>query len=99
MKEDLDQLLKIQNHLRLDATILDVRSKWEYFLGHIPNSINIPLSKLELVLPEMEPSKKKILVVCATGKRSQTATNLLIAAGCDAVNGGSWVTIRGLLEQ
>ena len=98
MDNDKEKLNQILNHLNSGATILDVRSKWEFMLGHIPGSVNIPLSKVKKILPELGPSNKMIITVCASGVRSETAANLLKDAGCDAINGGSWATIRGLME-
>ena len=40
------------------VTILDVRPKDEFALGHLPNAVNIPLRGLESRLSELEPQTR-----------------------------------------
>ncbi len=74
-----------------DSTIivLDVRTPEEYTgpLGHIDKSVLIPVQELETRLGELERYKdKRILVICRTGRRSATATDLLTKHGFEAYN-------------
>ncbi|MBL7012965.1 MAG: rhodanese-like domain-containing protein [Candidatus Marinimicrobia bacterium] len=69
--------------------ILDVRTKGEYtgHLGHIENSILIPVQELGTRVAEMTPYKdKEIIVVCRSGNRSRTGTMILMNAGYRAIN-------------
>ncbi|HSN39587.1 MAG TPA: VTT domain-containing protein [Burkholderiales bacterium] len=64
--------------------MLDVRGTDEYRgeLGHIPGSINVPLSDLPAALPRLETLREQhIVVVCRTDKRSAQAAELLASAG------------------
>ena len=56
--------------------IIDVRPKQDYLLGHIPGSINLPLSHFarDISTITIEPS---IVVVCAIGESSLQAIRLL----------------------
>jgi len=79
-----------------NVTILDVRTVEEYkSLGHIQNAILIPVDKLESRLNELTKYKdKKILVYCASGNRSISASRILHKNGFHTynINGGisSW---------
>ena len=60
--------------------ILDVRTQAEWDQMHIANSTLIPLDQLQNRITEL-PSDRDIVVVCRTGKRSQTGMNILQDAG------------------
>ncbi len=60
--------------------ILDVREPYEYSDWHIPNSINIPFSRL-IHSPIEAPNDSEIVAVCAHGMRSAAATRYLVNAG------------------
>lgn len=85
-----------------DVTILDVRGRDEYDgpLGHIPDSLNIPLPELPGRLAELDPLRQRPLVlVCRTDMRSAKAAELLRAAGfanVEVLRGGmtAW-SVRG----
>ena len=70
--------------------LLDVRNPHELedkSLGHIDGVLNIPLPELEKRLGELDEFKDKdIAVICRSGRRSGTATDLLIKNGFNAVN-------------
>ena len=79
-----------------NVTILDVRSEEEYkSLGYIQNAILVPLNKLEFKLDALQKFKNtKILVYCASGNRSISASRILHKNGFHTynINGGinSW---------
>lgn len=65
-KDDLepisrDELLKRAK--KGAVTVIDVRSKHEYELGHLQYAINIPLSELKKELKKL-PQKKEIIAYC-----------------------------------
>lgn len=69
------------------VALLDVRTVGENRLGHIKGSLNIPLHVLRQSLPELEPYRdREIVVYCASGNRSLSATYLLQKKGFNAVN-------------
>lgn len=71
--------------------VIDVRSKIEFWFGHLPGAICIPV---DAILEEVErrddigPSSR-ILLYCASGARSATAAQMLRRAGYrNVVDGG-----------
>ena len=76
------------------ALIIDVRTPGEFAGGHIDRSINIPLNDLQMGMKKID--KDKILITCcASGMRSGSARNILLANGFSEVyNAGSWMTLK-----
>lgn len=69
---DCPAALQLINHK--NALVLDVREEDEYKLGHILNSRQVPLGKLNERIGELEKYREQpILVVCRTGNRSGVA--------------------------
>jgi len=75
--------LPSQDHVLL----LDVRDTREYEEGHILNARLLPAAELKDRLPELaaEPDRP-VLVYCASGSRSATVCNRLVAAGMSDVS-------------
>lgn len=72
------------------AVVVDVRTPEEFADGHIEGSLNIPVDKIG---PAMSWLLKDvpIVLVCASGSRSEFAKMILEANGYQKVyNGGSW---------
>lgn len=85
-----------------DSVLLDVRSTMEYqFVGHVPNSVNVPLLEFPAWIPDPEfvgkaraaladvvggPAEDHpILVICRSGGRSRAAARLLQEDGFQKV--------------
>jgi len=65
------------------AVLLDVREADEYAAGHIPGSLNLPLSAIrtaEVLLPDFSAP---LYVYCLVGSRSARAVSALRAMGYD----------------
>ena len=63
--------------------VIDVRSKLEYWLGHLDGATCIPLNDVVFRLGErtdVDPDTR-IMVYCASGARSAAATTQLRAVG------------------
>lgn len=74
-----------------EATIVDVREPFEYRMGKVDGSINIPLGEVPRRIDEFKNMKKPLVLCCASGNRSGQATNFLAQNGVDQVfNGGGW---------
>jgi rhodanese-related sulfurtransferase len=67
------------------ATLIDAREPDEWATGHAPTARLIPMSQVERRLDEIR-GIGPALVVCRSGGRSAAITQLLSAAGIDAVN-------------
>jgi phage shock protein E len=70
--------------------VVDVRSKIEFWLGHLPGAVNVPVDQLPdglERLPGLSP-ESRILVYCASGGRSAQAAAILRHAGYARVTDG-----------
>lgn len=71
---------------RSDAIVVDVRDKKEFESGHIVDSINIPLAKLDQRVTELKKHQQKpVIVVCKLGQHSADAAKKIQAAGHEQV--------------
>jgi len=62
--------------------LLDVRTEMEYNTIRIKGSVNIPLDRLQMELPQMITNKSEyIMVYCATGARVRRAAQILWSLG------------------
>ncbi len=62
--------------------ILDVRTQPEFSRGYIKDAVLIPLQELQMRTDELERYKNQpILIYCATGNRSTTASKILLDRG------------------
>ena len=70
--------------------VVDVRSKLEFWTGHLPGAVCIPVDELPAGLERREVSQEsRILVYCGSGQRSAKAVSQLQAAGfTHVVDGG-----------
>lgn len=62
------------------AIFLDVRTPGEVAGGAVQNALFIPLQELDGRFAEI-PKDKKLLVYCRSGRRSVTASTILVRAG------------------
>jgi len=69
---------------REGALLVDVRETVEWNHGHVPGSINMPLSGLSQRIGELDHSALA-LVICHTGSRSMVAVRMLAARGVKQV--------------
>ena len=66
------------------ALLLDVREPYEYAGFHAPGALNVPLGQLAFRQDEL-PRDREILVICASGSRSQVGVSVLRRAGYEQV--------------
>jgi rhodanese-related sulfurtransferase len=67
------------------AALIDVRQPFEYDEAHVPGAVLIPLDELVERVDEV-PESREVLLICATGSRSNAAGEWLLRQGIDAVN-------------
>lgn len=68
-----------------NAKLIDVREADEYAAGHIPASINIPLSSIGKAKEEITDLDTPLFVYCRSGNRSGQAVAWLKQAGYSKV--------------
>lgn len=88
-KKDINKGLKEFNHTP-GAVLVDVRSKDEYSIGHVPGSVNLPLNKLKKASSLIPDSEVAIFVYCLNGGRADRAVKRLKRMGysnCRSIGG------------
>ena len=83
----------IEDFTTRGAVIVDVRTKGEFSGGAIPGSKNIPLQQIGNRVAEIKKWNKPVILCCASGMRSGSATGILKSKGIEAVNGGGWLSL------
>lgn len=66
--------------------VLDVRERDEFAERHIPAAQNKPLSVLQQDDFSELSKEEKYIIICRSGNRSQTASEILVNAGYEVVN-------------
>ena len=75
-------ITELQEVLKKDKiNLIDVRSKAEYNMGHIENSINIPLNQIPYACENFREGES-YYIICLSGARSARACKFL----CDSKN-------------
>lgn len=64
------------------VAVVDVREPHEFAAGHIPDAVNLPLSRFDA---KELPSGKPLILICQAGGRSRTALNRARASGVENV--------------
>jgi rhodanese-related sulfurtransferase len=71
---------QIEQLIKKDALLLDVRSEWEFKANGLAKSKNIPIEQLFQRLNELK-KEEPIVVFCRSGNRSRHAAHLLKKEG------------------
>jgi len=76
------------------AIVVDVRTPDEFSTGNVDKSINIPLDMIESSIKKIKKMNAPIVLCCATGMRSGSASSILKRHNIECCNGGSWSSLR-----
>ena len=82
-KVDNISTIELEQKLKQNIQLVDVRTPGEFRRGHIKNAKNIPLNEIGSFTPVED---KKIYVICHSGARSKLAAKKLKKRGFDVVN-------------
>ncbi len=74
------QLINHQN-----AVVLDVREDSEFYAGHVPHSVHVPLGQLTKHAELEKYKNRPIIAVCRSGMRSGHACSVLRKNGFEQV--------------
>lgn len=74
------QLINHQN-----AVVLDVREDSEFYAGHIPHSVHVPLGQLNKHAELEKLKDRPIIAICRSGMRSGHACRMLRKNGFEQV--------------
>lgn len=72
---------QVQQEVKKDATLYDVRTPEEFSAGHFQNATLLPLQDIQAGKLPKEAKDKKLYVYCRSGNRSSQAKALLEKAG------------------
>ncbi len=84
-----------------ECVVVDVREPHEFASAHIPRSLNMPMSSFD---PQRLPSEKPVVLICHSGRRSDSALSQAHAIGREDVRhyaGGivGWRSRNGALAR
>jgi rhodanese-related sulfurtransferase len=88
-----------------EFTVIDVRTPGEYASGHLPGAVNIPLDSIGQALAEIRHAAERgeVLVVCASGARSENACAQLAEEGIPTATlsggTGAWASQGNELQR
>ena len=63
------------------AVLLDVREADEYAAGHVPGSINLPLSEIDTIETVIPDRSTPLFAYCLVGSRSRQAVSRMRSMG------------------
>ena len=82
-KVDSISTIELEQKLKQNIQLIDVRTPGEFRREHIKNAKNIPLNEISRYTPVAD---KKTYVICHSGARSKLAAKKLKKRGFDVVN-------------
>lgn len=65
--------------------VIDVREPAEYVGGHVPGAELTPMSRLWMYVAQL-PRDEDVYVICESGNRSRSMTDVLAAQGIRAIS-------------
>jgi phage shock protein E len=82
------------------GTLIDVRSREEYDLNHVPGSINIPWDQHLYYLEDLVGLSRPLIFFCEEGYRSGLVVQSLRNLGFRHVfNAGRWIDVASEMEE
>ena len=82
-KVDSIPTTELEQKLKENIQLIDVRTPGEFRRGHIKNAKNVPLNEIGQFTPITD---KKVYVICQSGVRSKLAAKKLKKKGYEVVN-------------
>lgn len=71
-----------------EVTLIDVRESFEFSMGHVPGTLNIPLGTIPGKVQELKALPGPLVLYCRSGNRSGQAVAFLKAHGLKEVYNG-----------
>jgi len=85
---------KLKEALRRGAIVIDIRTAAEFDRGKVPDSINIPVDRININLKRIVQMKRPIIICSNSDSENERVINVLKANGVTEIyNGGSWTKI------
>ncbi len=84
----------------LHGTLIDVRTREEFDLGHVEGAVTIPWDLHLYYLDDLKKLPKPWLFYCEKGERSEWVVNSLKMLGFEEVyNAGEWIDLMHQMED
>ena len=91
---------KIKDALRKGAIVIDVRTAYEFDQGHVPDSINIPVDRIDINTQRIKGFKRPVIFCGSYYEHSSRATRIMKEKGLKEVyNGGSWEAVLKIFRK
>ncbi|MBT9775871.1 rhodanese-like domain-containing protein [Clostridium sp. MCC353] len=74
-----------------DMTVVDLRNRASYQMGHIKGAVNIPFNEIDYNLDRL-PRDKMLVLYCSRGGQSLRASRYLSTMGYQPVNVANGIT-------
>jgi len=85
---------KLKEALRRGAIVIDIRTAAEFDRGKVPDSINIPVDRININLKRIVQMKRPIIICSNSDSENERVIDVLKANGVTEIyNGGSWTKI------
>ena len=82
-KVDSISTIELEQKLKENIQLIDVRTPGEFRRGHIKNAKNVPLNEIGQFTPITDET---VYVICHSGARSKLAAKILKKKGYDVIN-------------
>jgi phage shock protein E len=90
---------KIKDAIRHGAVVIDVRTANEFDQGRVPDSINIPVDRMDINLENIRSFKRPVIICSNSDSENEQVISFLKANGVkDIYNGGTWTRILKLMK-
>ena len=70
------EALQLMDTLGDKLTVIDVRTEQEYAQGHVPGALLLPIQTLREHMGQV-PADGSVLLLCRTGRRAETAYDMI----------------------
>jgi len=94
--EEFRSMLEIVN--KGNPVIIDVRKPVDFTKGHLEGALNITLEEINPLIPDLITIRKPVIVISQKGIRSEKAAVYLKEAGLEVYDGGSWNSLKKLVN-
>jgi len=85
---------KLKEALRRGAIVIDIRTAAEFDRGKVPDSINIPVDRININLKRIVQMKRPIIICSNSDSENESVIDVLKANGVTEIyNGGRWTKI------
>ena len=91
---------KLKEALRRGAIIIDIRTASEFDRGKVPDSINIPIDRININLKRIIQMKTPIIICSNSDSENERVIDVLKANGVKEIyNGGSWTKLSRMMRS